>query len=72
MMHLADLSTSQRRALRTLARLGEGQTLVPLLDVDAQACDALQKKGLAAQPDDDVDDGGYRLTTQGHALAEGL
>lgn len=72
MIHLADLSSSQRRALGTLSRLGEGQTLVPLLTVDAQACDALEVKGLAMRPDADLEDGGYRLTTQGHALAEGL
>lgn len=70
MIHLADLSGGERRALATMARLGEGQTLVPECEDLARAAARLAEKGVARMAGDEGD--GYRLTTQGHALAEGL
>ncbi|WP_299010019.1 hypothetical protein [uncultured Caulobacter sp.] len=70
MLHIADLNSGERRTLATLARLGDGQALVPQCEEVARAAARLAEKGVARMDGDESD--GYRLTTQGHALAEGL
>lgn len=70
MIHLTDLTGGERRTLASLARLGDGQTLVPQCDDVARAAARLAEKGVARLAGDEGD--GYRLTTRGHALAERL
>lgn len=71
MIHLADLSNAERSALGTLSRLSEGQSYIPAFETGARVLADLSRKGLAQRPHDDEGEG-YRLTTQGAALAEGL